>query len=72
LAENEPKSPGWDYDPQMGWGNFASGGVEVCTVVGTHDSIIREPYIGVLAERLSNQLNKAQPANYTYLTSPLM
>jgi amino acid adenylation domain-containing protein len=63
LAENEPKSPGWDYDPQMGWGNFASGGVEVCTVVGTHDSIIREPYIGVLAERLSNQLNKAQAAS---------
>jgi thioesterase domain-containing protein len=39
-------------DPTKGWGNWASGGVELHTVPGDHYSVVREPHVKVLAEKL--------------------
>ncbi len=43
---------GWQVDPQMGWGNLASGELEVYEVPGGHSTIFREPHVRVLAEKL--------------------
>ncbi len=39
------------YDPQYGWGELA-GQVEVQSVPGAHESILEEPHVRVLAEKL--------------------
>ncbi len=39
-------------DPQLGWGAYAAGGVEVHRIPGSHLEIIREPYVRTLAEKL--------------------
>jgi amino acid adenylation domain-containing protein len=49
---------GWD----LGWGQLAGEGVELCVVPGSHDTLLRAPYVGVLAERLRVCLAKAQAA----------
>src|SRR5206468_662106 len=45
LAADEP-------DPTLGWGALAAGGVEVQVVAGDHYTIVREPHVRALAERL--------------------
>jgi thioesterase domain-containing protein/acyl carrier protein len=39
-------------DPLMGWGDLAQDGVEVVEVPGDHISMLEEPNVSVLAERL--------------------
>lgn len=46
----------------LGWGTLAGGGVEVVDVPGSHDTILREPYIGALAGRLRACLDRAGAA----------
>ncbi|MDJ0515625.1 MAG: AMP-binding protein [Trichodesmium sp. MO_231.B1] len=48
---------GWQVDPQMGWGNLASGELEVYEVPGGHSTIFREPHVQVLAEKLRVAVN---------------
>ncbi|HEX5885854.1 MAG TPA: amino acid adenylation domain-containing protein [Pyrinomonadaceae bacterium] len=40
-------------DPFKGWGNFATEGVDLHIVPGDHFSMIREPHVQVLGEKLS-------------------
>ncbi len=49
------------YDPQYGWGKLA-GEVEVQAVPGAHESILEEPHVRVLAEKLKECLRRAQGA----------
>ena len=44
-------------EPDMGWGRLTSGGVEVHEVPGDHISMIHEPHVRVLAERLRGCLD---------------
>ena len=44
-------------EPDMGWGRLTSGEVEVHEVPGDHLSIIHEPHVRVLAERLRGCLD---------------
>jgi MbtH protein len=46
----------------LGWSELAGGGVEVIAVPGSHDYLLKEPYVGVLAQRLGACLQKAQAA----------
>ena len=46
-------------DPQLGWGGKASGGVEVHVVPGTHQTLLREPHVKVLAQQLSDCIRRA-------------
>jgi amino acid adenylation domain-containing protein len=49
-----------DHVPLDGWGSLAKDGVEVYEVPGRHAEIYREPNVGMLAQRLSDVLHKAQ------------
>jgi amino acid adenylation domain-containing protein len=42
--------------PDLGWGDFVGGGVDVCDLPGHHNSLLREPYIGYLAKELKLSL----------------
>ena len=45
-------------DATMGWGELAAGGVGSYTVPGNHFTMLREPHVEVLAERLKTSLQK--------------
>ena len=51
-------------DAQMGWGKFINGEVIVHEVPGDHYSLIKEPDVRVLAERLAEQLDQAYKAHF--------
>jgi hypothetical protein len=44
----------------LGWGRLAGGGLEVVTVPGNHETILKEPNVRVLAEALLTHLRAAQ------------
>jgi thioesterase domain-containing protein len=46
-------------DGTWGWGKLARGGVAVRWVPGTHMTLLREPYVATLADRLSQALDQA-------------
>src|SRR5262249_10386866 len=47
-------------DAQLGWGKRATGGVEVHTIPGEHHTILREPHVLVLAQKLGDCIRRAQ------------
>ncbi len=48
------------YDRQCGWGEFAQGGVTVQVLPGLHESLLEEPYVGMLARELKVHLDAIQ------------
>jgi amino acid adenylation domain-containing protein len=48
------------YDPEMGWGKLATGGVEVKMIAGAHYNFLQQPNVGVLADKLRESLDQAQ------------
>jgi thioesterase domain-containing protein len=46
-------------DETMGWGALTSGEIEIHTVPGSHFTIVREPYVRNLAEKLAGCINRA-------------
>ncbi|MBW4493512.1 MAG: amino acid adenylation domain-containing protein [Oscillatoria princeps RMCB-10] len=46
------------YDPLLGWGGLAAGGVEIQEVPGHHVTMMFEPYVRVLAEKLKACLER--------------
>lgn len=57
LFRASKRPPGFYYDPQLGWGDLAAGGMEIYEIPGNHTSIMKSP---ILAEKLKICLNKAQ------------
>jgi thioesterase domain-containing protein/acyl carrier protein len=53
-------------DPQKAWGKLAAGGLEVHEVPGDHISLIKEPHVQVLAEKLRDCLERAQVDDSTF------
>jgi len=47
-------------DPEMGWGARSTGGIEICEVRCGHFQILRQPHVGVIAERLSARLRRIE------------
>lgn len=47
-------------DPTNGWSNYAGGSIEIIDIPGHHGSIMREPRIQYLANRLMLRLEQAQ------------
>lgn len=62
LLRSSEQSPKCFHDPQLGWGDFAGEGVEIHEISGPHESIMTEPYIRVLAEKMNLCLEKAEAA----------
>jgi len=48
------------YDPGLGWGRLAAGGVEVQIVPGMHNDMLEQPYVAELAAKLRECLAKPQ------------
>ncbi|MCP4591291.1 MAG: alpha/beta fold hydrolase, partial [bacterium] len=45
--------------PDLGWGELAAGGVEIHGITGHHYSIMRDPHVQALAQRLTDVLDAA-------------
>jgi thioesterase domain-containing protein len=46
-------------DPTMGWNQLTEGGVKIHAISGDHYTIVKEPHVRVLAERLRNSIEQA-------------
>ncbi|WP_243902789.1 thioesterase domain-containing protein, partial [Aetokthonos hydrillicola] len=55
---------GIQYDPQFGWGELATEGVEIHYVAGDHIHLLEEPNVRYLAQKLKVCLNKALPPKH--------
>jgi thioesterase domain-containing protein len=53
------------HEPDAGWGRMAAGGVDITVVPGSHDSILREPYVRALAAALSRSFDAVDRAAQT-------
>src|SRR5262249_33683210 len=42
----------------LGWGPMAGGGLTIEVIPGTHDSMLRQPYVRVLAQKLNAALQQ--------------
>lgn len=61
LLFKRPRQPFYYVrDLEMGWGARSTGGVEVCEVRCGHFQILRQPHVGVIADRLSARLQKIE------------
>jgi amino acid adenylation domain-containing protein len=47
-----------DY-PDLGWGNLITGGLHLQWIPGDHDSLMQEPHVQVLAEKLRLSIEQA-------------
>jgi thioesterase domain-containing protein len=51
------------YGDDLGWRGIASGGLTICVVPGNHETILKEPNVGYLAEQLEALLRESQSAS---------
>ncbi|MEC4813297.1 MAG: amino acid adenylation domain-containing protein [Scytonema sp. PMC 1069.18] len=56
----DDEATGVVYDPQFGWGEVVSGGVDVHYVPGSHTTLLSKPYVQTLAETLKDCLEKSK------------
>ena len=61
AAEHQDDSLQTAQDPQLGWGPWAEGGVEVYQIPGNHIQMVVEPSVRVLAGKLRTCLAEADP-----------
>ncbi len=52
-----------DRYPDLGWGQLVTGGVESIDIPGEHLSLLAEPHVRVLAEKLQLCLDRIEDAN---------
>jgi amino acid adenylation domain-containing protein len=57
-AERDDDAVGIEYDPEFGWTDIFEGGLEIHHIPGSHLSLLEEPHISVVAERLKECLNQ--------------
>jgi acyl transferase domain-containing protein/thioesterase domain-containing protein len=61
LGENHVVNAGGTWvEPLNGWGPYCTAGVDVFVTPGNHDSMVLEPNVRVLAQRLREQLSEAE------------
>ncbi|MBU6344947.1 AMP-binding protein [Cylindrospermopsis raciborskii] len=56
--EHRGNHVGTKYDHQFGWGDIVTGELDVYHIPGSHLSLLNEPYVTVLAEKLQQSLKK--------------
>jgi thioesterase domain-containing protein len=47
-------------EPDLGWSAFVHGPISTIEVPGTHDSMVRRPYVTTLGAQLARALDKAR------------
>lgn len=50
---------GFQTDPLLGWGNLITGGIDLHNIPGGHSTMLGEPHVRVVAEKLKDNLEKA-------------
>ncbi|MGH8002354.1 MAG: thioesterase domain-containing protein, partial [Brasilonema sp.] len=55
----DDEATGMQFEPLFGWGEFVGEGIDVHHIPGSHLTILDEPYVQVLAEKLKLCLEKA-------------
>jgi thioesterase domain-containing protein len=63
-ASRQPAGYNNAYD--LGWGELAGGGLEINEVPGEHGSIVVEPRVGTLAQKLKRCIEKSQEPGTIY------
>ncbi|MBP5973647.1 amino acid adenylation domain-containing protein [Brasilonema sp. CT11] len=63
--QNRDSAVGMQYDPLFGWGELVAGGVDVYHTSGSHLTVLEEPHVQALAEKLKLCLEKAHAAELT-------
>ncbi|MGK7872113.1 MAG: alpha/beta family hydrolase [Xenococcaceae cyanobacterium] len=48
------------FDPKLGWGELATGELEIHDIPGGHLSMLEEPQVGVVAEKLRTCIERTQ------------
>ena len=48
-----------DLHPQLGWDELILGGIETCHLPGDHSSLMKEPHVQVLAQKLQCCIDRA-------------
>ncbi len=59
-------------DPLLGWGRRTTGGVRACDVPGGHSSMLQEPHVEALAERLQASIDAALAGEPTPRRQPAL
>ncbi|HTY56399.1 MAG TPA: SDR family NAD(P)-dependent oxidoreductase [Candidatus Binataceae bacterium] len=59
IALDDPR-----YGEALGWQNFAQGGVEIREVPGTHQDMLQEPNVQLVAEHLAAVGTRSKPEPY--------
>ena len=57
LFRSSQEPAGRFLDPQMGWGEFVEGGVEVVVIDGDHFSVFQEPSVSRMAQRIESDVD---------------
>jgi thioesterase domain-containing protein/SAM-dependent methyltransferase/acyl carrier protein len=60
FAEEKPQFIDVARDPQLGWGMYAQGGVEVIRIPGDHVHMVQEPNVRIVAERIRQCIAAAE------------
>ena len=64
TEDNErEEATGMQYDLEFGWGDLITGGIDVHHIPGSHYTLLEEPNVQVLAEKLKLCLEKACAMN---------
>ncbi len=58
--ENRTEAVGLEYDPLFGWGDIVTGGLSVHPIRGSHQSLMQEPDVQNLVEKLKVCLENSQ------------
>jgi amino acid adenylation domain-containing protein len=61
--ENRYEAIGEKYDPQLGWGDIITGGIDMNYIPGSHLTVMEEPHVQVIAEQLKVYLENAYAVN---------
>lgn len=64
------KQPLLSVDPTLGWGSLAADSIAVNVIPGTHEKMLEEPNVQILAAELKTCLVEAQPAGLGDLPEP--
>ncbi|GAX43384.1 amino acid adenylation domain-containing protein [Tolypothrix sp. NIES-4075] len=64
--KSRDEAVGIEYDPQFGWGDLIVGGLDIHYVPGSHNSLLYEPHVQVVAEKLKVCLDKAYTKFLSY------
>ncbi|BAZ32051.1 amino acid adenylation domain-containing protein [Cylindrospermum sp. NIES-4074] len=61
--QNRGNAVGVKYEPQFGWGEIVTGGLDIHYIPGSHLSLLNEPHVQLLAEKFKVCLEKTQRMN---------